>query len=188
MNDRAAGFITEPIVQTDGAVDFDCGKAELNSFFARHAYSNDERGIGKTFVPRRKEGEEGLPLVIGFYTLSMGDMDASVLPRKLHGNLPKYPLPVALIGRFAVDERAQGRGFGDALMSDASNLSYGGRERWLLRYRRGRQGREGGRLLPPNRIRRSRLGRIPAKDASPDGYPACILETGERGRLSRSPQ
>lgn len=119
MNDRAAGFITEPIVQTDGAVDFDCGKAELNSFFARHAYSNDERGIGKTFVLRRKEEEEGLPLVIGFYTLSMGDIDASVLPRKLRGNLPKYPLPVALIGRFAVDERAQGRGFGDALMSDA---------------------------------------------------------------------
>ncbi len=32
---------------------------------------------------------------------------------------PKYPLPVALIGRLAVDSRAKGRGFGRLLLSDA---------------------------------------------------------------------
>lgn len=43
---------------------------------------------------------------------------AEVAPH-LAGKLPKYPLPVALIGRLAVDERAQGRRIGERLLIDA---------------------------------------------------------------------
>jgi predicted GNAT family N-acyltransferase len=49
----------------------------------------------------------------------MAGLEGSKLPRKHRDDLPKYPLPVALIGRLAVDKRAKGRGFGNVLMGDA---------------------------------------------------------------------
>ncbi len=114
-----AKSLTDPICAADAEVEFDCGSPELNAFFARHAFENARRGIGKTFVLRRAGGEPDLPLVVGFYTLSMASLEQTVLPRRLRENLPRYPLPVALLGRLAVDTRAKGRGFGELLIGDA---------------------------------------------------------------------
>jgi predicted N-acetyltransferase YhbS len=111
--------IVESIVESDAASGFDCENEELNGFFARHAFPNDRRGIGRTFVLRRWRDEDELPEVIGFYTLSMASLERDTLPRKLRGNLPGYPLPVALVGRLAVDKRAKKRGFGELLLGDA---------------------------------------------------------------------
>lgn len=55
----------------------------------------------------------------GFYTLSMASVKADSIRTALKCRLPRYPLPVALIGRLAVDERAHGRRFGEALLVDA---------------------------------------------------------------------
>jgi hypothetical protein len=54
-------LVTESVSEGDAAAGFDCGTPELNTFFARRAFQNDRRGIGKTFVLRRKEGERDLP-------------------------------------------------------------------------------------------------------------------------------
>jgi predicted N-acetyltransferase YhbS len=43
---------------------------------------------------------------------------AKVLAKKL----PRYPMPVALIGRLAVDERARGRRLGETLLIDAAAI------------------------------------------------------------------
>jgi predicted GNAT family N-acyltransferase len=37
----------------------------------------------------------------------------------LEKKLPRYPMPVALIGRLAIDRRAQGRRLGEKLLMDA---------------------------------------------------------------------
>lgn len=118
MTGARGEYLTTPIADADAKSGFDCGREELNGFFARYAYANDRRGIGRTFVLRAGEGE-GLPPVVGFYTLSMAVLEGEKLPRKLRERLPRYPLPVALVGRLAVDVRAKGRGFGDALLADA---------------------------------------------------------------------
>jgi GNAT superfamily N-acetyltransferase len=60
-----------------------------------------------------------VPGVLGFYTLSMAVIGSADVAPHLTGRLPKYPLPVALIGRLAVDERAQGRRIGERLLIDA---------------------------------------------------------------------
>jgi GNAT superfamily N-acetyltransferase len=57
--------------------------------------------------------------VKGFYTLSMADVPARELPVEQGAGLPKYPLPVVLIGRLAVELRAQGHGIGQRLLVDA---------------------------------------------------------------------
>jgi GNAT superfamily N-acetyltransferase len=110
-------FPTSPIDESDVG-DFCSGQRELDAFYARHALPNDRAGIGRTFV-MRNNGIEGLPRVLGFYTVSMATVSAAQLAHHHPKRLPRYPMPVALIGRLAVDQRAQNRGLGTDLLMDA---------------------------------------------------------------------
>lgn len=111
--------LTTSILAEDAASGFSCGVRELDDFFARHAVRNQVNGIGSTYVYRRAVDETAeLPKVLGFYTLSMASVESSQLTLVLPHWLPRYPMPAALIGRFAVDRRAQGRGIGEQLLVD----------------------------------------------------------------------
>lgn len=57
--------------------------------------------------------------MLGFYTLSMALAESAPIAVVLETKLPRYPMPVALIGRLAIDARAQGRRLGEALLIDA---------------------------------------------------------------------
>jgi ribosomal protein S18 acetylase RimI-like enzyme len=41
---------------------------------------------------------------------------------KRKDNLPRYPMPAALIGRLATDERVRGRGYGERLLGEAIDV------------------------------------------------------------------
>ncbi len=56
---------------------------------------------------------------MGYYSLSMGEINLSSLPPFLTKKLPKHPVPVGRMGRLAVDLSAQGQGLGTHLMVDA---------------------------------------------------------------------
>lgn len=107
----------------DVAAGFRCGKRSLDDFFARHALTNDQKGIGCTYVLRRQDGDpEGTPRVLGYYTLSMGLLASPLVSLATNDTgLPRYPLPVGLIGRLAADERTKGLGLrvGETLLMDA---------------------------------------------------------------------
>jgi GNAT superfamily N-acetyltransferase len=64
-------------------------------------------------------GASAGPSVLGFYTLSMADVETATVPRKHRSNVPTHPLPVALIGRLARHLRARGQGVGETLLVDA---------------------------------------------------------------------
>jgi len=96
------GFQTVPISPDDVQSGFCCGVHALDDFFARHAFTNDRLGLGKTFVLHAEHQTAGLPAILGFYTLSMADIEATRLPSSPGHRLPGYPLPVALLGRLAV--------------------------------------------------------------------------------------
>lgn len=57
--------------------------------------------------------------MLGFYTLSMAVADSAPIADVLQKKLPRYPMPVALIGRLAIDTRAQGMRLGESLLIDA---------------------------------------------------------------------
>ncbi len=57
--------------------------------------------------------------IMGYYTLSAGSIGADDLPSAHKRRLPNYPLPVALLGRLAVDQQYQGRRLGSILSADA---------------------------------------------------------------------
>ncbi|MGI9056565.1 MAG: GNAT family N-acetyltransferase [Pyrinomonadaceae bacterium] len=104
-------FKITPLMKTHNRNDFDCGEESLNEFLKKFARQNDKRGLGKTFVLI----EEGKTEVLGYYTLSSGSVTFDEVPE----NLPRYPIPVAHIGRLAVDKKTKGQGLGELLLVDA---------------------------------------------------------------------
>ena len=106
----------------DVASEFRCGSRSLDAFFARHALANDRRGIGSTYVLRREADDPpDLPRVLGYYTLSMGLLASSLVSLVTNDKLPRYPMPVGLVGKLASDERTRGRNLrvGETLLLDA---------------------------------------------------------------------
>jgi GNAT superfamily N-acetyltransferase len=97
---------------------FSCERIELDEYLKRYAKGNHKKGLGKTFVLM----ENGA--VIGFYTISMGSIEFSSVPVDKKAGLPKYPIPIAKIGRLAVDERSKGSGIGKFLLIDAFHRIY----------------------------------------------------------------
>jgi len=96
--------------------DFDCGEPALNNFLQRLARQQAERDFNRTYVA----ASNGEPRIRGFYALSSASIDFQNWPAGLR--LPRYPVPVARIGRLAVDLREQGTGIGDALLRHAMHL------------------------------------------------------------------
>lgn len=97
---------------------FSCGQVKLDEYLKKYARGNHKKNLGKTFVLQ----EEGL--VIGFYTISMASIEFSTVPENMRVSLPKYPIPVARIGRLAVHENSKGNGIGKFLLIDALQKIY----------------------------------------------------------------
>jgi ribosomal protein S18 acetylase RimI-like enzyme len=120
MNESESPYSTTPIRPADAKAGFSCGNRALDDYFARHAVANDAAGVGRAYVLRREAtDDETLPVILGFYTLSMASAESSQVAKVLAKKLPKYAIPVALISRLAVDQRAQGRRLGEKLLIEA---------------------------------------------------------------------
>ena len=98
---------------------FDCGEPSLNTYLRQYALQNDKKGLGRTFVAL----EPGNPRIYGYYTLSTGAVTFDKVPQ----NLPRYPVPVAHLGRLAVDLSLRGTGarLGETLLLDALRRAVG---------------------------------------------------------------
>jgi GNAT superfamily N-acetyltransferase len=110
------GYRICPLDATVGATDFVCGQPALDEYIRRYASQDVKRDIARVFVA---VPEENTVRLAGFYTLSAGSVNCYGLPVELARKLPRYPVPVALIGRLAVDENFQGKGLGSMLLADA---------------------------------------------------------------------
>jgi GNAT superfamily N-acetyltransferase len=93
---------------------FECGVKELNDWLSIHSQENQRRNISRTFVVVEDADE-----VVGYYSLSMGGVQAIDLPPKLRGGLPRYDIGMVLLGRLALARPLHGRGLGRDLMIDA---------------------------------------------------------------------
>jgi ribosomal protein S18 acetylase RimI-like enzyme len=96
--------------------EFDCGVQALNHYVQRYASQDVRRNVARVFVcsPVAEPAK-----VAGYYTLSAANVQCADLPAALAKKLPRYPIPVALMGRLAVDQSFQGQGVGSILLIDA---------------------------------------------------------------------
>lgn len=91
---------------------FDSGQDTLDDWLRRRARTNQVSGASRTYVVCA--GEQ----VVGYYCLSSGALAAAEAPGALRRNMPD-PIPMAVLGRLAIDRNWQGKGLGAALLQDA---------------------------------------------------------------------
>ncbi len=99
---------------------------ELDDYLQRFAGQNERAGVSQHFVavpaadgPSATGRSSPHVPVLGYYALSAGAVAFDDVPDELKKRLPHYPVPVAHLGRLAVDVSMQGRGLGEDLLIDA---------------------------------------------------------------------
>jgi len=102
-----------PLELAHGVTGFDCSEPSLNDWLKRRALANHLSGASRTFVVVDDQA-----LVVGYYALAAGAIAHEVAPGDVRRNMPD-PIPVIVLGRLAVDQRAQGIHLGAALLRDA---------------------------------------------------------------------
>lgn len=114
--------LTQSFVPLDKAVhdikSFDCAKAGMNEFLRRFADKHAKLGLSKTWVlafasehnsPEKSDASKSK--IAAYYTLAVSSVSRTEIP--VSGSLPKYPVPVVLLARLAVDVQCQGKRIGE---------------------------------------------------------------------------
>jgi GNAT superfamily N-acetyltransferase len=102
-----------PLERVHDTAAFDCGVAALNQYLQKHALLNHQNRSARTYVALR-DGR-----LVGYYTLAAGSVSRDQVPPRVAQGLGRYPVPVILLARLAVDVSERGRGLGRGLLHDA---------------------------------------------------------------------
>jgi GNAT superfamily N-acetyltransferase len=105
----------EPLSSAHGVDEFDCGEASLNAWLTRRALANQASGASRAFVVVDQNNA-----VCGYYALAAGAVAHAAATSPIRRNMPD-PIPVMVLARLAVAQRAQGIKLGAALLQDAVN-------------------------------------------------------------------
>ena len=105
----------QPLAASHLLNDFECGEYALDEWLKRRAMNNQTSGASRTFVVVDEENR-----VRAFYAMAAGAVSHSLATSAVRRNMPD-PVPVMVLGRLAVNRRAQGIKLGAALLRDAVN-------------------------------------------------------------------
>jgi GNAT superfamily N-acetyltransferase len=103
----------EPLADAHELNDFFSGVASLDDWLKRRARANQVSGASRTFVVAVDHK------VVGYYALASGAIAVASGVGRFRRNMPD-PIPVAVLGRLAVDRAQQGNGLGRALFRDCA--------------------------------------------------------------------
>ncbi|PCJ46916.1 MAG: GNAT family N-acetyltransferase [Gammaproteobacteria bacterium] len=99
---------------------FACTKEPLNLFLKTQASKHAQDKVSKTYVLLGTETlENGKSPICAFYTVSPSSIERKTLPEKISKRLPRYPIPVILIGQLAVNACYIGSGLGQITLIKA---------------------------------------------------------------------
>ena len=108
-----SGFRIEKLSRIHAVDGFDCGQESLNRFLERFAFPNQQANASQSYVALADKA------VMGFYTLTVGEVAYDDAPDRLTKGLAKHPVPIMLLARLAVSIALQGKGLGSGLLKDA---------------------------------------------------------------------
>jgi GNAT superfamily N-acetyltransferase len=94
---------------------FDCGRASLNVWLERHARQAVAAGSARTYVVVDSEQAR----VVGFHALAAAGVEREAATARVIKGMPRYPVPVVLLARLAVDVSVARQGLGSWLLRDA---------------------------------------------------------------------
>lgn len=101
-----------PLTDFHDTETFASGVESLDTWLKRRALKNQANGASRTFVTC--EGRR----IAAYYALASSAIAIDEAPGRFRRNMPN-PIPVAVLGRLAVDRSFQGKGIGRALVRDA---------------------------------------------------------------------
>jgi len=96
---------------------FDCGKPGLNDWLARHARQAHSSGSARTYVIA--DGSR----IAGYFSLTVGQIDALEAPDRIRKGMGAYPIPVVILARLAVAVEDHRRGIGTGMLREAIRLT-----------------------------------------------------------------
>src|SRR5579872_6681903 len=100
-----------PIEESHEIGAFDSGVPALDDWLKRRARANQASGASRTYVVC-----ENLR-VVAYYALASGGVDIDSASGRVRRNMPD-PVPIAVLGRLAIDRSHQKRGLGRLLVQD----------------------------------------------------------------------
>jgi GNAT superfamily N-acetyltransferase len=103
----------ESLNPAHGLSEFDCGDLSLDDWLKRRALTNHLSGASRVFVVADQSSS-----VFGYYAIAAGAISHHDSTSAMRRNMPD-PIPVMVLGRLAVDRRAQGLKLGASLLQDA---------------------------------------------------------------------
>lgn len=104
-----------PLTAAHLLAEFGCGEASLDEWVKRRALANQQSGASRTFVIADQDAR-----IYGYYAMAAGAVLHQEATSNVRRNMPD-PIPVMVLARLAVDQRAQGIKLGAALLQDAVN-------------------------------------------------------------------
>ena len=107
----------EPPRPLDGDDDLDAFTSrshEQTVWLRQHARQSAATSLTKVLVVTTGESNE----VVAYYAWTMAQIEVRDAPPRLTKGAGRYPQPVALLARLAVDQGHEGRGLGAALVRD----------------------------------------------------------------------
>lgn len=112
-----APFLIEVLGPSHGRAGFSSGVAALDRYFREQVTQDVRRRATACYVAV----DVARAKIAGYYTLAAASVALADLPEQLARRLPRYPsVPVARLGRLAVDLEYRGQQLGGALLWDAA--------------------------------------------------------------------
>lgn len=105
----------EALASAHDTSSFTSGVEALDTWLRQVARQHGRKGISRSYAAVDISTPHA---VIGYYSLTVTEIDRDTLPADLAKKLPRK-LPAVLIGRLAVSLTARGQGIGKALLVDA---------------------------------------------------------------------
>jgi GNAT superfamily N-acetyltransferase len=105
---------TKPLDKLHDRASFDCGVEVLNEYLKKYALQNQKKDAARTYVVTTEENR-----IVGYYTLVFGSVSAAETTAEISAGLGKYPIPIILLARLAIDVNEKDKGLGKLLLRDA---------------------------------------------------------------------
>ena len=101
------------LTEAHDASTFTSGELVLDDWLRQRAWANLQAAASRTYVLC----SPGTRIVIGYASLSMGQILARETLGSMRRNMPRF-IPAVVLGRLAIDQAWQGKGIGRALLAD----------------------------------------------------------------------
>ena len=103
----------EPLNKNHHLVSFDSNYHELDTWLKKHAFQAQTSGSAKTFIVTHDDQ------VVGYYSLTIGQVDINEVTDRIKKGMGHYPIPVVILARLAVHISFQKKGIGRGMLKDA---------------------------------------------------------------------